>query len=69
MFLLLTAAYQFSPDHPIRPRQHIRRNRHADLLGGFEVDHQLESRWLLDGKLFRLRPFENLIDLGGGTTP
>ena len=26
----------------IRSRQHIRRNRQADLLGGFEVDHELE---------------------------
>ena len=31
-----------SSDHPIRSRQHIRRNRDTDLLGGFQVDHQLE---------------------------
>ena len=36
------------PDHPIRSRQHIRRNDEADLLGGFQVDDQLEIVWLLD---------------------
>jgi hypothetical protein len=33
-----------SPNHPIRPRQHIRRNREADLLGGFEIDDELKLR-------------------------
>ena len=28
----------------IRPRQHIRRNRHADLLRCLQIDHQLELR-------------------------
>jgi hypothetical protein len=27
-----------SLDHPIRSRQHVWRNREADLLGGFEID-------------------------------
>jgi len=31
-----------SPDHPIRPGQHVGRNREADLLGGFQVDYELE---------------------------
>src|SRR4029077_18257776 len=31
-------------DHPIRPRQHIRRNRQTDLLGCFQIDEQLELR-------------------------
>ncbi len=26
-------------DQSIRSRQHIARNRQADLLGGFEIDH------------------------------
>ena len=26
-------------NHPIRPRQNIRRNREADLLCGFQIDH------------------------------
>ena len=38
----------FSPNHPIRSRQHVGRNREADLFGGFEVDHQLELGRLLD---------------------
>jgi len=34
-------------DHPIRPRQHIRRNRQADLFGRFEIDDELELFRLL----------------------
>jgi hypothetical protein len=40
-----------SSNHPIRPRQHVRRNREADLLGRFEIDDQLEFRRLFDGKI------------------
>ena len=36
-----------SPDHLIRSRQHVRRNRHADLLCGFEIDDELKLRRLL----------------------
>jgi hypothetical protein len=39
---LLTAHRSLSFDHPIRPRQHVRRNGQADLLGSFEIDYQLE---------------------------
>ena len=35
-------------DHLIRSRQHIRRNRQAERLGGFKVDHEVELRWLLN---------------------
>jgi hypothetical protein len=28
-----------SLDHSIRSRQHVRRNREADLLGRFQIDH------------------------------
>ena len=31
----------------VRPRQHVRRNRQADLFRGFEVDDELELRRLL----------------------
>src|SRR4026208_2223161 len=31
-----------SSDHPIRPRQHLLRNRHADLLRRFEIDEELK---------------------------
>ena len=46
----------------IRPRQHVRRNRQADLLGGFEIDDELELRRLLDGKIGGLGAFQNLVD-------
>jgi hypothetical protein len=38
-----------SLDHFVRPRQHRLRDREAERLGGLEVEHQLELRWLLDG--------------------
>ena len=31
-----------SLDHLVRPRQHVRWNRQADLLRGFKIDDQLE---------------------------
>jgi hypothetical protein len=36
-------------DHPIGPRQHVRRNRQADLFGRFQIDDQLKLFRLLDG--------------------
>src|SRR5215471_12070793 len=53
-------------DHLIRPVQHGLRNCHANLLRGLEIDPQLEFRWLLDRKIARLRPFEDLVYIGGG---
>ena len=35
-------------DHVIRPHQHIRHNRHAELLRCFQVDHELKLRGLFD---------------------
>src|SRR5262249_35702956 len=35
-------------------------------LGGFEVDHQLETGWNLDGKFARLRATEKAIEVGCG---
>ena len=32
----------------VGPRQHLRRNRHADLLCGFQIDDELKLRRLLD---------------------
>jgi hypothetical protein len=29
-------------DHPIRSGQHVGRNRQTDLLGGLQIDYQLE---------------------------
>jgi hypothetical protein len=30
-------------DHLVCPQQYVRRDRDPDLLGGFEIDHQLKS--------------------------
>jgi hypothetical protein len=49
--------FMFSFDHLIRSRQHIRRNRQADLFGRFQVDHQLKLRRLLDGDVGGLGSF------------
>ena len=53
--------FLLSPDYPIRSRQHIGRNREADLFGGFEVDRQLELLWLLDGYVGGLCPLEQFV--------
>jgi len=55
----------FSLDHLIRSRQYVRGNRKADLLGGFEIDHQLEFRRLFDGKVGRLYAFEYFVNVDG----
>jgi len=39
-----------SLDHPVRSHQHVQRNRQADLLGGFEINHELELGRLFDHK-------------------
>ena len=36
-------------NHLIRSHQHIRRDRQADLLSGFQIDDELKLHWLLDG--------------------
>jgi hypothetical protein len=48
-------------DHPIRPRQHIRRNRQTDLLGCFQIDHQLKLLRLLGRKVGGFRSLQDLI--------
>ena len=49
----------------IRPIQHRLWNRQADCLGGFEVDHQLELRRLLDWQIGGLGSLEDLVHVGG----
>ena len=61
--LLVTLVFSF--DHFIRSRQHIRRNRQADLLGGFEIDDESNFR-LLHGKIGGLGAFQNLVDVNRG---
>src|SRR5262245_26120128 len=52
-------------DDPIRLREHLRRNRQADLLGRLEIDDQLELRRLLDRNIARLGTFQNLVHIRG----
>src|SRR5512144_588596 len=56
-------------DHPIRSRQHIGRNRKADVLGRFEVDDEFKLLRLLHREISRLRSSENLVDIPRGATP
>jgi hypothetical protein len=37
-----------SLNHSVCSRQHIRRDREADLFGRFQIDYHLEFRWLFD---------------------
>ena len=50
-------------DHSVRSRQHIRRNRQADLLGRLEIDHELEFRGLFDRNVGWLGAFQNLVNV------
>ena len=52
-------------DDLIRPSQHQLRDREAQSFCGFEIDDQLELRWLLDGEIGGLGTLENLIDEDG----
>ena len=47
---ILVSSLCFFPslDQPIRAGEHLRRNRQTDLLGCFQIDYELELRWLLD---------------------
>jgi hypothetical protein len=60
--LLLTAL----SDHLIRPHQHIGWNGEADLLGGFQVDHELKLHRLLHRQVVGRSAFQNLVDVGSG---
>ena len=63
---LVTQYSELSFDDSVRPHQHIRWNRQADLLGGFQIDDQLEFRWLLHGQIGGLCAFEDLVYVGRG---
>ena len=65
---VLSPFYVFAPsfDHLICPRQHVRRNRQADLLCGFEIDDEIEFRRLLDRKIGGFSAFQDLVDIHGG---
>src|SRR6516225_9982172 len=53
-------------DHLVRLEEERRGYRQSEVLGGLEVDDQLELRGLLDGEIRGLSPLENLVDVGGG---
>src|SRR5438067_2596414 len=53
----------------IRPRQYRGRDREPEGLRGREVDHELELRNLLHGKVCRLRTPENLVHVDGRAPP
>src|SRR5262245_18110553 len=54
---------------PIRLREHLRRNRQADYLGCFQIDDELEFRWLLDWNVGGRCAFQYLVDKVSGAPP
>jgi hypothetical protein len=51
----------FSLDQLVRPSEHLRRDRQADLLRRFKIDHELELRRLLHWKISRLGALEDFV--------
>src|SRR6185295_9032573 len=52
-----------SLNHLIRPRQHVRRNSHTHFLCRLQIDHELEFRRLLHGKVCWLGTFQDFIHI------
>src|SRR5262249_61542182 len=52
-----------SLDQLVREHQEQDRDRHAEGLGGFEIDDELEFGWLLHRQFSRLRPTQNPINI------
>jgi len=50
-------------DHLVGQREQLVRNLEAKWLGGLEVDGQFELRRLLNGKIGRLGPLQDAIDI------
>src|SRR5687767_2007997 len=48
--------------------EHIGWNSQSDLLGGFQINNQLELRRLLDGEIGGLGPFKYLVHIRSGAT-
>jgi hypothetical protein len=55
-------------NHVIRSHQHVRWNSQADLLSCFQIDDQLELRWLLHRQIGGLGAFEDFVDVDGGAS-
>ena len=62
-FLLTSNDWPLSSDHLIRPPQDILWNRETDLLGGLEIEHQLELRRLLHRQIGGLGSLQDLFPL------
>ncbi len=45
----------------VRSRQHVRRNRQADLLGCFKIDDELELGWLFYRQFSGLGAFQDFV--------
>src|SRR5215813_14130804 len=54
------------PDHLVRLEEERRGDREAEGLGGLQVDDKLELHGLLHGQVRRLRPSQELVDVGRG---
>jgi hypothetical protein len=54
------ACDELSLDHSIHPRQHVGRNREADLFSRLQINHQLDFRRLLDWQIGRVCTFKTL---------
>jgi hypothetical protein len=52
-------------DHLVGAQQNGRRQFNANCLGGLEIDHHLEFRWLFDRQIDGFSSLENLCDKGG----
>src|SRR5262245_32001381 len=53
-------------DHLIRSQQERLRDGQPECPGRLAIDHELELRGLLDGKIARLRALEDLVDVCRG---
>jgi hypothetical protein len=63
MFFFLPRALRLLPlsfDQLTRPGEHLRRDRHADLLRGLQIDDELKLCRLLDREVRGLAPFRIL---------
>src|SRR6266850_8578292 len=64
--LLVCISSHVSSDHLIRPRQHVGRNRQADLLCRFQIDDEFEFCRLFNREIGRLGAFQNLVHIRSG---
>jgi hypothetical protein len=51
------------PDYLVRPHQHVRRYRQADLFRRLQIDDELERLWLLHGEISRFSASQNLVHI------